>query len=45
MSLMELLDLLEAHVNDAGSIARLHKEIAEVKAGLKRVIAKTMFNK
>lgn len=45
MSLRELLDLFQAHVNVANSITKLHKEIAEVKAGLKRVIAETIFNK
>ena len=45
MSVEDLLNLFQAHVDVAGSIAKLHREIAEVKAGLKRVIAETVFNK
>ena len=44
-----LSNLFQAYVDVAGSIARLHQEIAEVKAGLKRVlkrvIVETVFNK
>ena len=45
MSVEDLLNLFQAHVDVAGSIAKLHREIAEVKAGLKRVIVETVFNK
>lgn len=45
MSVEDLLNLFQAHVDVASSIAKLHQEIAEVKAGLKRVIAETVFNK
>ena len=45
MSVEDLLNLFQAHVDVAGSIAKLHREIAEVKAGLKRVLVETVFNK